>query len=378
MAMSNADGTTPVVVYADPATNRLLVNATITGSISAVGTEYGNGSVTAAPMGTLAMGYDGTAVRALSSDSSGRLQVNVIAGTVTATLGSGSNTLGTVTVQNTSGAGLYLQALPAGGNTIGSVFADLRFINGVAVSVGNGVSGTGVQRVTIASDSTGQVALAAGSNVVGTVYANVHQLKGVAISVGNGTTDTGTQRVTISSDSTGTLVLAAGSATVGTVTAVGNVAHDAVDSGNPQKIGFKAYSALSANTSVASSDRSDAVSDLDGAQIMRLDATLGDNVNGTAAITTNAVTQVIAAQGANIKVYITDVTIANTSGSAVTVDLRDGTTTRWTFPVPSGTAGVVYSFRRPLGGTANTAWNAAPSGTAATLYVSLLGFKSRV
>lgn len=42
-------------------------------------------------------------------------------------------------------------------------------INGVAPSMGNGVSGTGVQRVTIASDSTGQVALAAGTNTVGNV-----------------------------------------------------------------------------------------------------------------------------------------------------------------------------------------------------------------
>lgn len=40
-------------------------------------------------------------------------------------------------------------------------------INGVATTMGNGVSGTGVQRVTIASDSTGQVALAAGTNSVG-------------------------------------------------------------------------------------------------------------------------------------------------------------------------------------------------------------------
>jgi hypothetical protein len=42
-------------------------------------------------------------------------------------------------------------------------------MNGVAVTMGNGASGTGVQRVTIASDSTGVVGLAAGSNVVGKV-----------------------------------------------------------------------------------------------------------------------------------------------------------------------------------------------------------------
>lgn len=45
-------------------------------------------------------------------------------------------------------------------------------INGVAPTMGNGVSGTGVQRVTIASDSTGQVALATGTNTIGALTAN--------------------------------------------------------------------------------------------------------------------------------------------------------------------------------------------------------------
>lgn len=42
-------------------------------------------------------------------------------------------------------------------------------INGVAPSVGNGVSGTGVQRVTLASDGTGVVGLIAGTAIVGSV-----------------------------------------------------------------------------------------------------------------------------------------------------------------------------------------------------------------
>lgn len=45
-------------------------------------------------------------------------------------------------------------------------------INGVAPSMGNGVSGTGVQRVTIASDSTGQVAVAGSVNIKGLGTAN--------------------------------------------------------------------------------------------------------------------------------------------------------------------------------------------------------------
>ena len=58
--------------------------------------------------------------------------------------------------------------LPAGTNNIGDVdvssFPDnepinVAQINGVAVTMGNGISGTGVQRVTIASDSTGLVSV---------------------------------------------------------------------------------------------------------------------------------------------------------------------------------------------------------------------------
>jgi hypothetical protein len=45
-------------------------------------------------------------------------------------------------------------------------------INGVTTTMGNGVSGTGVQRVTVASDSTGVVGLAAGTNGIGKLTAN--------------------------------------------------------------------------------------------------------------------------------------------------------------------------------------------------------------
>jgi hypothetical protein len=58
------------------------------------------------------------------------------------------------------------------GSTASNISTNTAEINGVAVTMGNGVSGTGVQRVTIASDSTGQIKLAAGANVVGHVIAD--------------------------------------------------------------------------------------------------------------------------------------------------------------------------------------------------------------
>lgn len=118
-------------------------------------------------------------------------------------------------------------------------------MNGVATTMGNGVSGTGVQRVTIASDSTGQVSLAAGtaeignvknsgtfatqatlqtgSNIVGKVgidqttpgttnAVSIAQLGANTISTGVGASGTGTQRIVPANDMGKTLLSAGGSA----------------------------------------------------------------------------------------------------------------------------------------------------------------------
>lgn len=69
-------------------------------------------------------------------------------------------------------------------------------INGVTPLMGNGASGTGAQRVTIANDSTG---ILAGVTTVSTVT-NLSQLGGTAIAMNTGTRSAGTQRVTIATD----------------------------------------------------------------------------------------------------------------------------------------------------------------------------------
>lgn len=98
---------------------------------------------------------------ALKVDGSGATQP--VSGTVTANIGtSGSLALET-------GGNL---ATLAGAVSSAKVQANTAQINGVAPSMGNGASGTGVQRVTIASDSTGQVALAAGAATIGSLAAN--------------------------------------------------------------------------------------------------------------------------------------------------------------------------------------------------------------
>lgn len=74
---------------------------------------------------------------------------------------------------------------------------------------------------------------------------NVAQMNGVAPTMGNGASGTGVQRVTIADDSTGQII------------ARGNVAHDGVDSGNPVKVGAKAIAHGTNPTAVAAADRTD-------------------------------------------------------------------------------------------------------------------------
>ena len=71
------------------------------------------------------------------------------------------------------------------------------------------------------------------------------------------------------------------------------------------------------------------------------------------------------------------VTLANSSATNITVDIKDGSTVKWTFPVPAS-GGVTHTFPIPLRGTAATAWNFDGSAAATTLTCSMIGFKSKV
>lgn len=157
----------------------------------------------------------------------------------------------------------------------------------------------------------------------------------------------------------------------------GAVAHDGADSGNPIKVGYKAKTALSGVTLVAADDRADAYSDLDSAQLVRTNGAIGDYVNGNANNTDGTSTQVLAAGAAGIKHYITDVTLTNTSASNIYVELKDGASAKWTFPLPAN-GGVTHHFATPIGGSAATAWNFDPSAAASTVYCSVSGFKSKI
>jgi hypothetical protein len=201
--------------------------------------------------------------------------------------------------------------------------------------------------------------------------------------------------------SAGSLPLPSGAATEATLTTIGGyldgvegkldtmitslqilddteVAHDAAFTGESIAVGGKAVTALSGLTLVAANDKTNGYFDLDGAQHVR-EVALADLVSGVAAITDGSSTSVIASAGAGVRNYITDISIANTSATPVTVDIRDGTAgaVLWTGMAPAG-GGLVKEFKSPLKGTAATAVAADPSAAASTVTVSLGGFKSKV
>lgn len=168
-----------------------------------------------------------TTAGAVRTDSSGTTQP--VSGTVTSNAGTNLNT--------------SLLALESGGNlaTLAGAItssveqANTKQINGVTPLMGNGVTGTGSQRVTIASDNTafsvnanagtnlntsllalesgGNLATLAGSITAAVQQSNEKQINGVAPLMGNGVTGTGSQRVTIASDNTAFSVNAAQSGT---------------------------------------------------------------------------------------------------------------------------------------------------------------------
>lgn len=208
-------------------------------------------------------------------------------------------------------------------------------------------------------------ALPAGTNAIGKLASNTGVTIGAVEIAAAQTLATVTTVSTVTTCST-----------VTTLTG-GGVAHDSADSGNPVKVGAKAKATLSTNTLVSADDRTDATSDLDGAIIVNRGACKGDYVSANASNTDGTSTQCIAAQSSGIKTYLTDITLTNTSSTNTYCEIKDGSTVKWTFPVPAN-GGVTHRFETPLAGTAATAWNFDPGTAVTTMYCSMSGFKSKV
>lgn len=259
-------------------------------------------------------------------------------------------------------------------------------LDGNAIDLGAGATGAGTQRVAIATDG-GAVSIAAGATSI--AKAEDVASAGADVGVPAMAVQKATPANTAGTDgdyeflqmSAGRLwtsaIVSAG--TIDTLTG-GGVAHDAADSGNPHKIGAIATASILGDTPVAAADRTNLKAGTDGALITRPYCSLEDIISEVKTNTDGASTAMVAgfAATASQRIYLTTLAIANSSATAITVDIRDGSggAVLFTVPVPAG-AGVVVSFPVPLRFTANTAAAFDGSAAATTLTVSMVGFKSK-
>jgi hypothetical protein len=215
--------------------------------------------------------------------------------------------------------------------------------------------------------NTGAVVLAAGTASIGKLAAN----SGV---------DIGDVDVTSAVVSSGTLTTCSTVTTVTTLTGSG-IAHDAVDSGNPHKIGARATASVLGGTPVAAADRTDILAGTDGVPFVRPHTSLEDIISEVKTNTDGSSTAMTGAFAATAsqRIYLTSLIICNSSATNITVDIRDGSagSVLATFPVPAG-GGCIHAFPVPLRFSANTALAFDGSAAATTLTVSCVGFKAKI
>lgn len=259
------------------------------------------------------------------------------------------------------------------------------------LDIGAGNAGAETQRVSIATDDVNLAAINAGQlpdghavtvdNAVGSP-ANVQISDGVdtALVSAAGALNVDGSAVT-QPISAASLPLPAGAATAAgqladghNVAAAGDVAHDAPDTGNPVKIG--AVAEATEQTAVADGDRANLMTDLNGKLVTQPYAVPERSVDGvTAAITGTGDTAVIAAPGAGLRLYITELSISNSHATVGTlVEIKSATTVRKRMYAREDGGGSTHHFPKPLRMGDNEALNAANVTTGSNTYVSASGF----
>lgn len=259
-----------------------------------------------------------------------------------------------------------IQALPAGTNNIGDI--DVLTIGGQTPAFGTGARSAATQRVTIATDDVVPVSDNGGSLTVdGTVAA----------------TQSGTWTVQPGNTANTTAWKVDGSAvtqpvSIATNTPVGNVAHDAADSGAPIKIGGRARTSEIA--AVSSDDRVDAIYDKVGKQVVLPYAVPENFVSGaiTTAMTGTTSTSLVSAPAGSLRNYITTIIVSNshaTVGTDVIIQDGSGGTTLLTIPAAAAYGGATITLPTPLRQpTTATAIYCANVTTGSSTKVSAVGY----
>ncbi|MGE0116814.1 MAG: hypothetical protein AB7S71_14840 [Dongiaceae bacterium] len=192
-----------------------------------------------------------------------------------------------------------------------------------------------------------------------------------AVSVADGggslTIDDGGGSLTID----GTVEVAAGPAGANALQIQGTAAHDAAAGQNPMQIGAEARS--SERSAVANADVARLVADLAGKLITRPHCNPENQISGASSTTSTGDTSVIAAQGAGIRIYVTSLSIANSSANNPVIEIKSASTVIWRTIAPAG-GGSNVTFDPPLRLAANEALNMASLAASTTVYFSANGY----
>lgn len=255
-----------------------------------------------------------------------------------------------------TGADEHRQVMVVGDPSTSTAVASVTAANGLAVDVTR-VTGNVTAVQATASSLNAQVvgAGAAGSAVSGNPVLNAGS--------------DGTNARTLKTDTSGNQIM------------VGDVADDGVDSGNPVKIGAFAEQNPSTSTLVADGDRVNCHADIDGLLLTKPYTSYGDILVERVSNTDGASTaSTVFGATVGARNMITTIAVYNSSTTNGFVDIRDGTagTVLFTLPVPAN-GGSITNFPVPLRQTtANTALAYDVSAALSTVYISFIGFKSKV
>lgn len=147
---------------------------------------------------------------------------------------------------------------------------------------------------------------------------------------------------------------------------------DSAVSGNPVAVGGRA----NANEPTAVND-GDVVYDWRDLQgrtvgVKNFPAVVSGANHGPKTVTLSTTTQtdIVAAPGAGLSVYVTSISCSNTSATKVRIDLKDGTTVRWSMELAADGGGFVQEFNPPWKITANTAFTAQLSAAVTDVRVN--------
>lgn len=187
----------------------------------------------------------------------------------------------------------------------------------VSIAGGAGAVSAQVPRMTLASDDPAVASLAILDDWDESDRAKVNPIVGQAgVQGASGVVTALTQRVVLATD-------VALPALTG-----GGVAHDSADSGNPHKVGAKAYSpdGTTPGTAVAEEDRTDLKADLDGRLLVSGDhpRSLHKHLNGSTAYTDESIA---ADPGDGFQIIVTNIIASTGAETALNFFLEEGAST---------------------------------------------------